>query len=429
MSAIYNSQLISKLYKAGNLSEIEGILEEMAEIKDSVFIQPIFDAYQRLSHESFSHYFISVLNTFQEKEILEILKAIVNNSSTSRTDVVWTIPGLLERKIFDPAIVNRIVGYLISSTESDLDRYELEDILKYLKAANVLPRYDYVVRNIFVDEQYDRNSRRVALNFLLNINPTESFDTLIQNYVKFKNKETENLIAREVLRWHGKKVEELKDKIINEGSDRAKEIILQAQKKAELQKVKQQEIIAREQKNLYANAPIIYQINELLRKINVETSGHQNIGFELLSGGHFLPDQLQIASDRSSLESYCSKLRACIIEISPKINQHGLSEDQISQLLPDVTEEDASKSLNQLYLYLHSRGITVEQSVFGLKQLYRATGLVSAHPEVNKETLLRALVKINASEFYRAEDWAILHQHLLKQYKICLEKMHDALRR
>ena len=59
MGSDYNSKLISNLYKTTDDKEIENILEDIEEIGDAVFLQPLLDAYNKHKDSSFSHYFFA----------------------------------------------------------------------------------------------------------------------------------------------------------------------------------------------------------------------------------------------------------------------------------------------------------------------------------------------------------------------------------
>lgn len=104
MSTEYNSKLIANLYEENDAEKATEIADEMAEIKDMIFIQPLYSAYKRFrSNGSFmSHYFLSDLKFFKSPETKDIFESIAASKDISKTDFSYCLDYLNDIEYIEP---------------------------------------------------------------------------------------------------------------------------------------------------------------------------------------------------------------------------------------------------------------------------------------------------------------------------------------
>jgi DNA-binding transcriptional MerR regulator len=169
----------------------------------------------------------------------------------------------------------------------------------------------------------------------------------------------------------------------------------------------------------------------LREKINDVARSDKHIGFSIFPQNEAIFLQLKTANDDATLIRACVNLRGIIQNLSEDLSNHGLTTEEIKKLLPDTAEENLNKSVNKLFLYLSSRKFTVDNSVFGLKQLNQIVGLIGAHPRDEKDKLIKKLEEAKLDKAYREEEWDILHRSLLEKYinslNLLLESINKAM--
>ena len=72
--------------------------------------------------------------------------------------------------------------------------------------------------------------------------------------------------------------------------------------------------------------------------------------------------------------------------------------------------------------------ISFAMIIFGLKLLNQLVGLLGAHPQSEKEKLIKKLTALNLYKAFQEEEWATIHQSLLEQYDKSLNLLFDAVK-
>ncbi|MDO8503449.1 MAG: hypothetical protein Q7S60_02040 [bacterium] len=429
MSTDYNSELISNLYKSTNQKKVIEIIEEMEEIGDPIFLEPIYDAYKRFQHTYISHYFVNAFEKFDSPKVLEIVTRIINDGNRKLSDFFWTLSTLDKHKEYSPSLIN-IAGMFLKDFAEKGDKstgissdYELGETLRYLKNANSISVYEQELQQIIQNDSLDRETRSLALRYLLRIDSSRQFQYLIDEHPKIKGTDLEVIISKEITAsgWKGGSVNKLKELILS-GSGRARDIIEESVTK---DKKLSEETEVKESLE-YANSLMIADIAGLRNDINLISSSRVDIGFDLFPQSELLVLQQKVPKDEASLKSLCNDLRTVIQSTSEKLIDHGYSPEEITKLLPDTAERDFNKSLNRLFLFLNAKKIVVKRDLFGLRELVHFTSLVGPHPEERKE-LIKELKRQNLDEKYISKEWSEVHKYLLRKYKESLSKLKEAL--
>ena len=283
--------------------------------------------------------------------------------------------------------------------------------------------------SIFENDNFNTKSREYAFGNWLGIEPTKKLQNIIDNFSEIKqNDAKESIIARVISEWSGSKIEELKILVEKEGGVKAKHIVARSREKEE-----ENEQIANEKKQQtvqkqYSNADLVEKICTLREKINDVTKSNQDIGFSLFPPNEAMFSQLKTANDNASLMKACVGLREIIQNLNDELSNHGLNTDAIKKLLPTTAEEDFNKSLNKLFLFLHSKNYEIESDIFGIKQLNQLVGILGAHPQSEKEKLIKKLKALNIDKAYQEEEWTTIHQSLLEQYEKSLNLLFNAIK-
>lgn len=420
MASEYNSKLIDNLYQTRDEEEAERILEEMEEIADPVFIRPIVAAYRKFQYASNSHYFVATLNKIESRGVLEALIEIVSDQNVKSLIYTYALEGLTKYEHFEPKVVfgAKLILYGFSTNRTNI---HLENLLEYLKKAGILPEFENELKTIFEEDKFDSKEKSTALGYLLNLDPKKWLQFYIDNQARISNKPAEVILSKTLTQWKGTLVEKLKDKIISSGGVRAKEII----ESSRARKLKEVEEKERKETSSHPNIRIVVEIIELREKINILSNTEPNIGFDFFPKRESIYKQLEAATTETDLRSACLELRELFQDIDKRVGGHGIEFEQGIKILPGLLEQDFNKSLNQLHLFLYSKGIKVSTDLFGLKTLQRLVSLI-AHPDA-KNDLLDLLKKINIAENYKKEDWVFVHRYILDRYLEFLKKLRDEL--
>jgi len=427
MSEDYNSQLIAKLYTAKDWGEMETILEEMGEIKSAVFVWPIWEIYKKNRIKSFSHYFIVILGEIDSNNSLNFLKTIVFDETEKENNRVYAI-GILgwKKEYYNPEI-NKIAIRLLRKMfyeemvkEEKEPNYDMDTLFAYLHNANAISECQDLLQKIFRGEEFHIINRKSALSYLIRINSSEYIQSFIKDYENIKGKMSEIILAKEIVKWSGGIADELKNTVINQGSDRAREII---ESKMKEDKKKREKIIKKEAAD-FSNAKLIKEISKIKRKINSIAKENLEIESNLFPDTELLIDQAEVAQNRELLRNACVDLRSCIQNISSP--EHNIEEEVALKQIPGSSSEDLNKSINKLFLYLKSKSVKVYHDLFGLRDLNKIISLFGAHPD-REEELKKILGKRGVLELYKNEKWSNIHRNILQLYKKSLEGLLDAI--
>lgn len=419
MAAGYNSKLISELYAATNQYEAERVLEEMGEIKDLVFVVPIFDAYKRFKDGTMSHYFLSHLQTLESRETLEIFKEIEADPNTDPLDYSYALGGLTKYNYFSEETLARAKAVL-SDYSAINHNLGLNDLLEYLEKGGAIQSVEEDVQTIFESDIFDADDRRLALRYLLKIDSTRWIGYYIENLASIRS-DTQIQLARVIAYWTGTITEKLKDAIIASGNERAKEFITAARTAAKTAVVEK----ARQEEAIYSNGPVIAKIAEEKQKINLASSTNPEIKFDLFNQDDSLFKQMETATSEDGLNARMVDFRACIQNINPGVSAHGVSLEEAREIIESLNDPDFNKSLNQLQIFLHVKGVDGGKDLFGLRLINKAANLF-AHPDKRAE-LLKVLAVLNLADSYGASNWSAVHKGILDAYLETLKRFSVAL--
>ncbi len=413
MSIEYNSKLIASLYDEVDPEKAAEISDEMVEIHDPIFIQPIYSAFKKFKNTHFSHYFLSDLVEFKTPETTEIFKAVVSSEDKRGADFSYCIEYFSDIDYIEDSLINKVYLQVLDELlKNNTNEYDLEDYLEYLLKAKSLSLVSVHLRNAFENEDQKSDVKSISLNFFLKENPSTNLRYYLENFDRIKGKKSEIILAKTLIKWKGKIVESLKQKILDEGTSHAQEII-----KSEIKKKtsEQQEI----EKNIaitYNNSEIISEISQLRSRINVFSQGDNRFGFPIFLQSELLFPQTKAPEDKTTFKSYCNDLRSFIQSLTKDLVNHGFSEEEIKEKFPQIQER---KSINLLYLYLKSKGFSINDDIFNLRKLNQIVSKM-AHPD-DEKGLLDILRENGLLELYSSDNFQDLHRELLKKYKVFLE--------
>lgn len=430
MSTEYNSMLIAKLYSTVAREKTMELLEEIEEIGDPIFLYPVYDAYKKNKNTYISHCYISTLNSLNSNDVIQVALEIGENPETNIIDMAYVIEIFDKRKFYEQRAIDIALASLsMFISEINTNEYNLYTIVSFLKNVGSLSNIESELLSIFINDKFNTKSREYVFGKWLEIDPKKNLQTIIDNFGEIKqNDEQESIIARVISNWTGTKIEELKKVIEENGGIKAKYIIKRAREKDEEKKQKVTEEKQQVVQKQYTNADLVEKISILREKINDIAKSNENIGFYIFPPNEAIFLQLKTANDNATLMKACVGLREIIQNLNNDLGSHGLSTEEIKTLLPDVAKEDYNKSLNKLFLYLHSKKFKVDNSIFGLKQLNQLVGLIGSHPVAEKDQLIKKLVAVNLDKAYQEEEWATIHQNLIEQYEKSLSMLLEAIK-
>jgi hypothetical protein len=425
--------LIAKLYSTVDSDEMIHVLNEIAEIRDPIFLYPLYETYKKNKNSHISHYFITTLNELDSNDVIQIAFEIGENPETKDVDRNYILEIFNKRKIYEQRAIDiAVVSLQAFISSKDTNEFDLYAILFYLENAGALSKIESELQVIFTNDKFNINSREYAFEKWLKIDPKRNLQSIIDNFSTIKqNDKLEYLIAKVISKWQGPKTEELKKIIEENGNIRAKNIIMRAREKDE--EKKQKDIAEKQQavQRQYSNADLVEKIIILREKINdkskSKSKSNEHIGFSIFPQNEAIFLQLKTANDHATLIKACVGLRDIIQNLNDELGNHGLSIDEIKKLLPDTAEGDFNKSINKLFLFLHSKKFKIDSSVFELRELNQLVGLLGAHPVGEKDKLIKKLEIAKLDEAYREEEWATIHQSLLELYIKSLSALLKAI--
>src|SRR3989338_5506431 len=232
MAADYNSNLIVELYSTSDVGKATRICDEMVSIGDPVFPRQIYEAYKKFKHTHISHSFVLDLTNFKTRDANEILEEIARETFRG-ADISMMLDHLIEVEYFHPEVVRKVRGLFeeeVASGETydyDIDRY-----VTYLqKAGEETTVLENLLKTCFEDDRQSIGARKVALRKLLRLKPGEYIKFYYENYETIESKKMEVILVEEISTWHGGIVPSFHKKILDIGSERAKEILTKEQTK------------------------------------------------------------------------------------------------------------------------------------------------------------------------------------------------------
>ena len=422
MAADYNASLIAELYATEDAEKATRICDEMVSIGDAIFPRQIYEAYKRFKETSVSHYFLSDLTHFKTGDAIEILKEVAKTDPDD-SDLSTMVGYLTEIEYFDPEVVERVKTIFEKDiAEGKVYEYDIDVYTEYLKKAGVeVEILESLLRMCFEDNAQNVEARRKALKKLLKLDSQKYIKLYFENYELIKGKKAEIIFVKEISNWHGGIIPSLHQKILETGSETAKEILQQEQLR---KTAENKSAAAKEQKEIrteYQTSDVISDIAQLRSKLNKLAIADNRFGFPLFSASEEIYQQGKPAEDKATLVGYCMVLRSLLGNFSVEIMELEIPEDRAKEIVPDL--KDLSGSINKFHFVLLEKGLAVDQGIFGLRIVNRIVSKF-AHPgEGNDSELHDLLKKEGLLEYYKEDSWSVLHREILLKYKKVLENL------
>jgi len=429
MSREYISMLLAKLSSTADEDDMTELLDEIKGTGDPVFLYPLYQAYKNNKINYISHYFIATMGNLNSSDVVSIAFEIGENPEICVADRIYVLDIFDREKVYEKRAIAIALSTLSTFIqEKPSNEYELYSIISYLKNANFLNHIEDDLLAIFVDKGFNTKSRKYAFGKWLEVNPEKNLQNIIDKFHDIKeNKDQEILIAKVISGWSGSKSEILKQRIEIDGSVQAKCITKESREKDKKKEQKNETAKKEVVKKNYSNADLVEKISILREKINDVARQNKNIGFSIFPQNETICLQLKSANDDATLIKACSTLREIIQNLSKDLGNHGLTTEKVKILLPDTAQDDFNKSINKLFLYLSSKKIKVDNSVFGLKLLNQIVGLIASHSKNERQKLIKKLKEVKLDKIYLDEEWDILHRSLLEKYIDSLTELLKAI--
>lgn len=430
MASDYDSRLISDLYGTSEPKKAIEIINEMEDINNPIFLRPIYDAYQRFIGSFYSHYFLSAILSFDDKEALNIAIDAFASPNFPIDHLAWVLPIFKKYNFYSEPICGLIMDEITGFSKTGSSKvismsYDIQSLLEYLKGNNIVPERE-VLLAIATNENIDKEIRASVIRYWVRTNPKVEFQYVLDNYGKYIGTEFEILISKELAPWKNGVIEKLKDLIIKTGSRRAKEITEASREKEKKEETESKKIIKEDETSKYKNAEIISEIASLREKINTASIISDKFGFEIFPQNEKLIGQLSGPSDEGELRVIANDLRELIQSVSNKLGKHGCGEEEIKAILPDEKIEDYTRSLNKLFLYFSSQGIAIDTNIYGIRTLNRILNKL-VHGKQDKKVLINTLKSNGLLTYYENEKWEELHRNLLIMYRDGLIGIKDSI--
>lgn len=426
MATDYNANLIVELYEADNAEKATRISDEMAMIGDPIFPRQIYAAYKKFGGTAVSHYFVSDLTNFKTSNTVEILKEIAHITKRD-ADILMMVDYLTSIQCFDPEIVYKFRKLFVKEiTSSEADPYDIERYFQYLeKSGENMEELEPFLKQCFEDDEQIIEARKIAFKKLLKLKPKEYINFYYENYHLIKGKKAEIIFVEEISTWKGGIVPSLHQRILEIGSERAKEILQNEQsKKVEEKRSKE----AKEQKEIreeYQTADVMSDIAGLRSRINKISVTDERFGFPFFSLSEEIYQQGKPAKDKAALVGYCMVLRSLFGSFDNKLTEFVISKERAKELVPDIKELNGS--INKFHLVLLERKINVDPGIFGLRNINRIVSKFAHPDEKNEPELSDILKKEKLFDYYKKDNWSMLHREILLRYKEVLEKLIGAI--
>ncbi len=430
MADAYNSKLISKLYTTKSENIATQIADDMVEIGAEIFVLPIFDAYLRFKKTSVSHYFVHDLGAFKGSLAIEKLLEISRQPDVHGSAIVFVLESLRTLNYYDEYSVGVAYQNLKSEFEKSYEDAEvgLEPGLgmfgEYLLTFKRLEIYKDFFKEIWLAVSASRDDRKTGLYYYLRASKTDVFVELIENFETVTTDEdSQILLAQELAGWKGANIKKLEVVILSKAVDRAREIVQQRRGELATKEAKENLKKQTEEAKSFSNMPLVIEINQLRERINLLALSSEKIKQPLFLSVESLLLQAIAVSTKAEFISRATDLRDMMEKVGDL--QHGLTDQQIQANYGTEVQKDSNKPLNKLFIYLHSKGISVQSDVFGLRLFNRAVSL-SFHV-AQQGDLLDVLDRMKLKDAYVSQSWGVLHNRLLVYYRDALTKLESSL--
>ncbi|MFA6437071.1 MAG: hypothetical protein WC242_05530 [Candidatus Paceibacterota bacterium] len=423
MSSNYNAKLIADLYATSDWKRAIRLSDEMVEIGDNIFPRQIYEAYKKFQNTTISHYFVSDLTSFKTSDAIEILKEIAHKTSRS-ADISMMVDYFIDIGYFESEIVVKVKNLFRADMNSkDIRGYDIETYSAYLKKADKeTSNLELFLRECFEDEEQEIDARKTALEELLKLKPKEYINFYYDKYDSIKGKKTENIFVEQISTWHGGIVPKLHQKILEIGSERAKEILQNEQsrikKEKQSEEMKEQEEIKRQ----YETADVLHDIGKLRLNINKTSIADERFGFSFFSQSEEIYQQVKPAKTKNEFVGCCIVLRSFLNDFDKQITELKISEERGKEILPNI--EKFSGNINKFHFMLKEKGLNIDQDIFGLRNI---NCIVSkfAHPGKKTNLEINKILKkeVLLFKYYKENNWSALHREVLLKYKKVLEEL------
>lgn len=427
MASDYNANLIAELYATSDADEATRICDEMLEIGDAVFPRQIFEAYKRFENSIVSHYFISDLMRFKTPAAGEFIKEIAHTTKSS-ADLSMMTGFLASIQYFEPYIVARIHKIFQEEVFAHkIQEYDIDDYCRYLLGGGVAQEaLENLLQACFEDDKQTTSARRAALKQFLKMNPKKNVAFFYDNYDSIKGKKLEVVFVQEISTWHGGIIPMLHEKILSDGSDRAKEILrAEQQKNAAVSKAKEISEQA-DVKAEFETADVVSDIAELRQRINKFCIADDRFGFALFLASEELYQQGRAAKDKPTLVGYLMVLRSTLDCVTREVLDFDITQERAAELAPEIKE--INRSINRLHLLLLDKGIRADSGLFGMRNLSRIITKFGAHTsEATDPELLKLLEEESLVDCYKEDKWTKLHREILLKYKRSLILLMESI--
>jgi hypothetical protein len=429
MNDTHFSKLVSKLYTLGldQGDKMQEVVEEIEELKDSIFLYPLYDAYIRFQKESISHYFLSAIASIGSADSLKVLKRILHDKNTRIGSIQWLIGIFNDLGVEDGVAVSSSYDFIFSYSENPndfkslLDGYELDELSTYYIKFGVAAKLSDPLQKIWINDTLLKDIRATALRHYLRIESKTAWD-FIETSFDVLDDDGRAILAKEINGWRGGRIEKLKVQLAEGGGQAA--TILEKLSDADVASKKADQI---KEESDYPDAKIVHDIWNLKTEINVAAIANPKLGCKLLSSKSALITQMAICRDKESLMARCSELREIIAGVDEALPDSGLNFEQKKQIKSQITETTAGGSLNKIFFLLRARGFDVPLDLFGILKLYRLSGLIGAHQSAEAERI-NLLKYFNLEQYYVNSNWQDLKRELLLLYKTQLEGLYEQIK-
>ncbi len=421
MATDYNADLIAGLYATQDVKKAEQISEEMADIGDEIFPRQIYEAYKRFKNTSSSHCFVSDISSFKSLDAGEILKAIAENTQ-KESDVLFALERLADIRYFEERIIQRVLmDFKASVSDGKIYDYEIDRYYNYIKKSGVNTlELENILINCFENDDLDISIRRNALKKLLFLNAKKYIAFYYSNYEILKNKKAEIVFVSEISTWRGGLIPAVHEKVLSQGSTRAKEILRGVQMKVEEDKQKKESKEHEEIREEFQTADVISEIAKLRSRINLVSTAHSKLGYPIFVLSEEIYQQTKPAKDKETLVGYSIVLRSLIGNFTKEITNFEVALERARELIPDIVEVNGS--INKFHLMLLERGLSVDRDLYGLRNLNKIASQL-AHPGDDVSELIELLKKEDLFNLFKNGNWPLLHRGFLIMYKNFLDKL------
>ncbi|MBY0539502.1 hypothetical protein K2P56_03670 [Patescibacteria group bacterium] len=413
MADEHNGNLIVDLLAAEDSREVVRVLNEMDEIKDPSFTGAIMKTYYRFTDSTIPHYFISSLKKYSSPQVKKFLTDVASDPKSPEAAFIWSLDYLADINFLDDRVISRIKEIL--SSDDDFLPFDISQMAKFLKFAGALQGVDAQFLTIVKKQKLQKDTRETAIRALLELDPTKYLQWFIDNFQSLVDSKSDNVIAEVLTTWNGSLVTKLEEMILEDGNDRAKELVTAKHDRIKKDLKKESEKKAESTATTFSNADVIDEIYRLKRTINLHTLSDSGFGFQLLPDSDLLASQMRNANSEAELIKSAIDLRATSMLFHESIENHGIDFETAKQHIPNTNEEEMKAPLNKFYLFLISRSKDVPDDLFGLRRLNLVPNK-SAHPD-DQEGMVKALTKLDLLEFYKNGDWLKIQRALLELYR------------